>query len=130
MEFDTGTWWLVLLLIGLSLGVIEFLVVRTVFKQIDKHSADIEDIQKNYVPRTENSEELKGMRKETQNMVRELKQEFKQETSGIKESLDALKDDSVKARDFIREIGSLNESIKMLTRYVYEQGGKRNDDTR
>ena len=50
MNFDAGTWWLALLLLGGLTGGFWFLLKRTVFERVDKlEREDIEKIKANYI---------------------------------------------------------------------------------
>lgn len=43
MTFDTGTWWLITIILTALLGCIGALVSRSIFKSLDEHSSDIKE---------------------------------------------------------------------------------------
>lgn len=48
MTFDTGTWWLITIILTALLGCIGALVSRSIFKSLDEHSSDIKEVRENY----------------------------------------------------------------------------------
>ena len=44
MTFDTGTWWLITIILTALLGCIGALVSRSIFKSLDEHSSDIKEV--------------------------------------------------------------------------------------
>jgi hypothetical protein len=126
VTFDSGTWWLVVLLLGFATGALIYLLKRSLFGRVDrldesvkkldestvkkepyekdkdKLAADIERIERDYTPRSVHDKSYDELRADIKKIM---------ETHLTKD-------------DFIREISKLDRKTDVIFDHVIKQGGK------
>lgn len=122
MTFDAGTWWLIVLVLGLLIGGFTFLLKRTVFTRIDKceeridncvskvaHEkdittcmGDIKQIREDYTPRSVHSKDFDECR------------------TDIKK----IKEDCITKEDFLREMGKFDRKLDRQDEKMDRQNDK------
>lgn len=122
MNFDTGTWWLITILLTALLGVVGALVSRSVFKELDEHAGDIKEIRENYTTRTQHENDLKAIRQE----MKEMRTEMRTEIQGLSEDIKEVKETCLRKDDFLRSMMSLEGKLDTLNKYMIEGRGGRN----
>ena len=110
MTFDTGTWWLVGILLTALLGVVGALVSRSIFLQLDKNSADIKEVRENYTTRTSHQKDLDAMRRDMKEMRTEMRTEMRQMSEDVKD----IKENGVRREEYLRSQLKLENKLDRL----------------
>ena len=76
MTFDTGTWWLITIILTALLGCIGALVSRSIFKSLDEHSSDIKEVRENYTTRKDHKTDIDAVRREMKEVRSEMRTEI------------------------------------------------------
>lgn len=131
MEFSSGAWWVVTLLVGAVTTILSFYLKRTAGKvdehdrelpqlrqsayksesKVDEHDKSIAEIQRTYVTK----DELSTVRKE-------IKDELKKISGDVAE----LKASTLSRADFIRTAAKTDEKIDKLYDLLITRGGTHN----
>ena len=85
MTFDTGTWWLITIILTALLGCIGALVSRSIFKSLDEHSSDIKEVRENYTTRKDHKTDIDAVRREMKEVRSEMRTEIQTLSEDIKE---------------------------------------------
>lgn len=106
MTFDTGTWWLIGILLTALLGIVGALVSRSIFLQLDKNSADIKEVRENYTTRTSHQKDLEAMRRD----MKEMRTEMRQMSEDVKD----IKENGVRREEYLRSQLKLENKLDRL----------------
>lgn len=119
MTFDTGTWWLITIILTALLGCIGALVSRSIFKSLDEHSSDIKEVRENYTPRTDHQKDLEAVRREMKEMRTEMRTEIRQMSDDVKD----IKENCIRREEFVSHQLKLENKLDRLMEFMMKQGG-------
>lgn len=118
MVFDAGTWWLLTVAVTAVVGVIGYLFGRTVFKQLDKHSTDIQEVRENYTPRSEHKTDIEKLRGEMGAMQKEMRTEMKAISDDIKD----IKENCARRDELLQSQLKVENKLDKLMDYIMRGG--------
>lgn len=130
MAFDTGTWWLISILLTALITIIGALISRTVFGKLDENTKDIKQVRENYTPRADHTKDIGSMRDELKTDVKSVREELRCETRKLASDIEDIKENCLRKEDFIRAMADSNNrattidhKIDKLMEMVYSIGG-------
>lgn len=118
MTFDTGTWWLIGILLTALLGIVGALVSRSIFLQLDKNSADIKEVRENYTTRTSHQKDLEAMRRDMKEMRTEMRTEIRSMSEDVKE----IKENCIRREEFLQSQLKLESKMDKLMEFLMKGG--------
>ncbi|WP_418441498.1 hypothetical protein [Candidatus Allofournierella excrementavium] len=119
MTFDTGTWWLIGILLTALMGIVGALVSRSIFLQLDKNSADIKEVRENYTTRTSHQKDLEAMRRDMKEMRTEMRTEMRQMSEDVKD----IKENGVRREEYLRSQLKLENKLDRLMELMMKGAG-------
>lgn len=125
MVFDSGTWWLIGILLMVLISAIGVLSGRSIFGKIDEHTKaisknanDIQAVQQDYTPRTEHVETLKELRAELKGDIKDVREELRSEISKLASDIGDIKENCLRKDDFIRATVEANSRAAATDRKI------------
>jgi len=117
MTFDTGTWWLITIILTALLGCIGALVSRSIFKSLDEHSSDIKEVRENYTTRKDHKTDIDAVRREMQGGRAEMGREDKT----LSEEIRGVKEACLRKDVFEHNMLRLENKMDALTKFLMER---------
>ena len=129
MTFDAGTWWLITIAVSAAIGIIGCLFGRTVFKQLDKHGADIKEVRENYTPRKQHDADMEKIRKKHEDDVERLRREMKEMRTEMRTEIQVMssdvrdiKENGIRREEFLQSQLKLESKIDKLMEFLMKGG--------
>ena len=117
MTFDTGTWWLITIILTALLGCIGALVSRSIFKSLDEHSSDIKEVRENYTTRKDHKTDIDAVRRE----MKEVRSEMRTEIQTLSEDIKEVKETCLRKDVFEHNMLRLENKMDALTKFLMER---------
>lgn len=116
MEFDTGTWWLVGIIVTMITGALVFLIKQSVFGKIDKIENRVEYVEKNYLLKTD----LKSCKDD----IKQVKENYtpllvhEKDYDECKNDIKKMKAEYITKEDFFRELNKVDMDLGKLDKKI------------
>lgn len=117
MTFDTGTWWLITIILTALLGCSGALVSRSIFKSLDEHSSDIKEVRENYTTRKDHKTDIDAVRRE----MKEVRSEMRTEIQTLSEDIKEVKETCLRKDVFEHNMLRLENKMDALTKFLMER---------
>lgn len=127
MNFDSGTWWLILLLVGSVTGALTYLIKRSVFGKVDKMEARVDDISKAMVLKTDHEKDTKECMEEIKIIRKDYtpKEMHEKDFDECKADIKKIKEDYITKEDFFREQGKTDRKLDRIMDILLEMKGEK-----
>lgn len=127
MNFDSGTWWLLLLLVGSVTGALTYLIKRSVFGKVDKMEARVDDISKAMVLKTDHEKDTKECMEEIKIIRKDYtpKEMHEKDFDECKADIKKIKEDYITKEDFFREQGKTDRKLDRIMDILLEMKGEK-----
>lgn len=125
MNFDAGTWWLILLLVGSVTGALTYLIKRSVFGKVDKLESRVEYVEKNYTLQKDHESELKECKEDIKGIRQDYtpKKMHEKDFDECKADIKKIKEDYITKEDFFREQGKTDRKLDRIMDILLEMKG-------
>lgn len=125
MTFDSGTWWLFGMIATALLGMVTYLIKRSLFERVDKCEKSLEAIKEKYTLKSEHDKNIDECKKDI-TRIREsyaTKTDLKELREEIKEDLQQTKKDITEA--LLRAQSSNEHNFQRIYDLMIKNGGKK-----
>lgn len=125
MNFDAGTWWLILLLVGSVTGALTYLIKRSVFGKVDKLESRVEYVEKNYTLQKDHESDLKECKDDIKGIRQDYtpKKMHEKDFDECKTDIKKIKEDYITKEDFFREQGKTDRKLDRIMDILLEMKG-------
>lgn len=125
MTFDTGTWWLIGLLVTALIGAVVFLVKRTLFSRVDDLAKEVREIRDGTTRRAD-------YEKDQEKLVQDIEQIKKDYTprsvhdrayDEVRGDIKKIAENYLTKEDFFREQAKTERKLDMILDILMKKGG-------
>lgn len=120
MTFDTGTWWLAVLLLGFATGGLIYLLKRSLFGRIDELEETLKQVSETAVKKPEYEKDLAKMSGELEEIRRDYTPRALHDKcyDEVRMDVKTIMQTYLKQDDFFRELTNLNRKVDTMMKYM------------
>lgn len=125
MNFEPGTWWLILLLVSSVTGALTYLIKRSVFGKVDKLENRVEYVEKNYTLQKDHEMDIKECKDDIKGIRQDYtpKKMHEKDFDECKNDIKKIKEDYITKEDFFREQGKTDRKLDRIMDILLEMKG-------
>lgn len=129
MIFDSGTWWVVLIIVGAITSSLTYLLKLALFTRIDKVEKRLSDVIENHLSKDEYEKNLRTIRDD----IETIKTNYTTKDSHMKDfdecrnDIKKIKEDYITKEDFFREQGKTDRKLDKILDILLNAKGSRNE---
>ncbi|MEY8355242.1 hypothetical protein AALB39_18060 [Lachnospiraceae bacterium 54-53] len=124
MAFDTGTWWLIGILVTALIGAITFLIKRTLFSRVDDIARTVKEVQETAVRKEDYTKSLDKVETD----IRQIRKDYTPRDTHVKD-FDEVRSDIKKIaenyltkEDFFREQAKTDRKLDQIINILLKKG--------
>lgn len=116
MKFDTGTWWIVLVIAGAVTSALTYLIKTSIFARLDKLEAKLATVLESQVHKEDHENTIKEFKSD----IETIKSAYITKTQHWKDydecrgEIKQIKESYIVKEDFIREFGRLDQKTDKI----------------
>ena len=125
MTFDSGTWWLAVLLLGFLTGAVVYLLKRSLFGRVDKLDETVKQIGETAVKKADHDSQLKAVQEDIKQIRQDYtpRAEHRKDLDECRVDIKKIKEDYITKEDFFREQGKTDRKLDRIMDILLEMKG-------
>ena len=126
VTFDSGTWWLVVLLLGFATGALIYLIKRSLFGRVDKLDEAVKRLDETTVKKPTYQKDKDTLTGDIVRIERDYTPRSVHDKSydELRADIKTIMQTYLTKDDFIREFSKVDRKIDMILDRAMKQGGK------
>ena len=126
MTFDSGTWWLAVLLLGFATGALIYLIKRSLFGRVDKLDEAVKRLDETTVKKPTYEKDKDKLAGDIERIERDYTPRSVHDKSydELRADIKTIMQTYLTKDDFIREFSKVDRKIDMILDHEMKQGGK------
>lgn len=125
MTFDAGTWWLIGLLATALIGAVVFLVKRTLFSRVDELSKEVKEVRETTVKQAAYSKDQEKVERD----IEQIKKDYTPRSvhdkafDEVRGDIKKITENYLTKEDFFREQAKTERKLDMILDILMKKGG-------
>ncbi len=126
MNFDNGTWWTVVLIIGAITSSLTYLIKVALFSRVDKLEEKLNQIEKNTVEKNENEKDISEIKTDIETIKKNYTptERHTKDFDECRNDIKTIRENYITKDDFLREISKQDRKLENIEKMLIELIGR------
>lgn len=124
MTFDSGTWWLIGLLVTALIAAVTFLIKRTLFSRVDDLSKTVKDVQDTTVRKDEYTKALDKVESDIEQIRKDYtpRDTHTKDFDEVRADIKKIAENYLTKEDFFREQAKTDRKLDQIINILLKKG--------